>query len=505
MRKAVRFIYAPQINASQMPDVVLYRVTLTPGVGARATLEARAWPLDTASIWDPLPYGPVDLLIEALDGAGRAIERLERQWHKARPFSEPRALFRSVDDIVRGVARHLIHFRHPNAHEPERHPLFWHATATIDGSYLHEFTYPAWGHGMLIDFFMDFAAACPEQSETAIARRMAGELADALLACRSRPEAALPNLFYSTAVRGANGGQADGDTLMPTMSGNGARSLFRLGTDGRVVRWRRAAWDVALSLLNAQNADGSWPFRVKPDTGLVVKDYTSNSIPVILLWDDLLASTPDPEIESDTPANRAQMIQARKRALVWLMAQPWRDMRWEGFYEDIPNLPAYENMEWFDASLTVQYVLSRPGEFPGELGRAVAIARWIEDQFLCWHPDDVPGLGKGVVPIIPTALEQYRCYLPIDAHVARALDLFMMLWESTGDETYRARAITLAASLEEAQRPGGVISTWMWYDSAEDQRKRALTVPGCCDGDWFRCMAYDATILLRHRQNLDPR
>ncbi|MCX6895768.1 MAG: hypothetical protein NTZ16_09790, partial [Verrucomicrobia bacterium] len=275
-------------------------------------------------------------------------------------------------------------------------------------------------------------------------------------------------------------------------------ALFRLGLADNNPALIQAAWETALALVSVQNRDGSFAFRVNPKTGKVNNPYTSNVMPEVLLWDALLASKTFPSGAQDNSAVREKIAAARRRALDWMLAGPWQDYRWEGMYEDVPNQPAYFGLEWNDAAQAVEYVLARPGEFSGQREQAIAITRWIEDQFLCWYPDDVPN-RFGRVARTPSALEQYRCYQPIDAHAARAAALFLAVWRATGDESYRARARALTASIAQSQRSNGSIPTFWWLRAATEEGKSKMAIAGL---DCFRCVAMDARVLLAHLDEL---
>lgn len=501
VRRAIRFIYPPVFTLLPPKDAVHYQAQFSDAKGNKIETSATIPSIDMSGIWSKIAPGRFTGKICALDKDGRTIAQLKKEWHKARQFPGNAApIPQKLNDVVEGVAKFLLNYRNPKAYEPDRPPLLWHA-AVQDKGELHDFVYPAWGHALMAEFFLHYAAwdqVSEQQKEEA--QKLARSLLDDLSKHRTVDGCPYANLYYSSATRGKHGGGSEGETITPTMSGHAGRALLMFGLEFKDQSFIRAAWQTALSLVRVQHEDGSFPFRVNPQTGAVRQLYTSNIMPVVLFWDALLASPADSGVSEDTASARDAISAARKRALAWMMNGPWKDYRWEGMYEDVEELPAYENLQWFDASMAVSYVLARPEEFPSQREQALAITRWIEDQFLCWHDDDVHREASRI-PYTPAALEQYRCYSPIDAHAARAIDLFLSVWRATGDESYRMRACALAGSLAGSQRSNGAIPTWWWLNhvpaSGEAPKEKFIL-----HSDWFRCMAYDADILLAHLKEL---
>jgi hypothetical protein len=381
--------------------------------------------------------------------------------------------------------------------------MVWHAACNIAGG-LHPYVYPAWGHAILIEYLLDYASWSGADPKLAAAgTALIPALVEVIEAHKTPSDWLYGDLYYSTGSRGQMGGHADADGIMPTMSGHTGLALHRVGELQQNPRLIRAAWATGLSLAKVQQAEGNFIFRVHPQTGEVASPYTSNVMPVVRLWDALLDSTPAADNPHDTAEARAKLAESRRKAMDWMFAGPWKNLRWEGHYEDMANLAPYENLQWWDASLAVEYVLARPAEFPGRMPEALKIARWIEDQFVCWREEDVPNRGKRI-PLVPNALEQYRCYQPIDAHAARALSLFLAVWRANGDESYRARARAMATSIARAQRDSGAIATWWWMGSTagEGGETRMEFDPR---NDWFRCMAYDASVLIKHAAELSEK
>ena len=86
----------------------------------------------------------------------------------------------------------------------------------------------------------------------------------------------------------------------------------------------------------------------------------------------------------------------------------------------------------------------------------------------------------------PCALEQYRCYLPIDASAAKFIDTYLALWRATGEGEYLAKARALGATATRVQESDGFIGTW-WVASAGRNDHRYHT--------WVNCLLATARAL----------
>ena len=76
----------------------------------------------------------------------------------------------------------------------------------------------------------------------------------------------------------------------------------------------------------------------------------------------------------------------------------------------------------------------------------------------------------------PSVLEQYRCYCPIDASVAKLIRYFLFMYDLTGNKLDLAKARTLGDSMTQIQEASGRIPTPF---------RKAPPSPW---GDWINCM-----------------
>ena len=132
---------------------------------------------------------------------------------------------------------------------------------------------------------------------------------------------------------------------------------------------------------------------------------------------------------------------------------------------------------------------------PVRLRQAEEFVRFSGDQFVEWTPpydngrfpgDDAEDDGtwaRFCRPysryMTPCALEQYMCYVPIDASAAKFIDSCLALWRATGNDEYLAKARALGDTATRVQAPDGFLITW-WVRDASRHDDRYHT--------WINCM-----------------
>ena len=85
----------------------------------------------------------------------------------------------------------------------------------------------------------------------------------------------------------------------------------------------------------------------------------------------------------------------------------------------------------------------------------------------------------------PCVLEQYRCYLPVDASSAKLIATFQAAFTGTGKELYLAKAVALANNMTRVQNFfNGRYTTWWKYDNKGWKE------------DWINCAVYDAQVMM---------
>ena len=103
------------------------------------------------------------------------------------------------------------------------------------------------------------------------------------------------------------------------------------------------------------------------------------------------------------------------------------------------------------------------------------IVAWCEDQFTVWS-DPVHHMDWKHWKM-PTALEQYEYYTPIDASMGDMIGAYASAYRVTKDPLLLAKGKALADNITRHQRADGTIPTYF------DSRKGS---------DWVNCMVYVA-------------
>jgi len=249
--------------------------------------------------------------------------------------------------------------------------------------------------------------------------------------------------------------------------------LYRSSGD---VQYLNYAKHLADALVDLQNSDGSWPYRVSPVTGAVVEEYTSGGIFIAKFLDEMLNIEHIDRYKSSID-----------KVVRWTLDQPVQTNRWQGMYEDVKELPPYSNLENWDACETINFLCKHAEEIPSAIDAAESINRFIEDQFVIFGPH-VNHLACQTV--FPTVMEQYIFYYPMEVHTANWLVSLISLHQATKKEIYKIKALRAANAITRMQHAEGRYST-----SGVDWRFGTPLDPSFAD--WYGCNAMAALSLLK--------
>ena len=174
-----------------------------------------------------------------------------------------------------------------------------------------------------------------------------------------------------------------------------------------------------------------------------------------------------------------QWAKASDACFAWLEAHPLTDWNWDGQFEDIQPRPPYANPTKHNAVDAMFEILRR---FPNDkvrIEQCRRILRFCEKRFVCWErPANHPKWD------VPSVLEQYSCFIPIDASAAKMIRAYLALWRATGEPELLAKARTLGDTVTRVQTPEGRIPTFWTHDTLSDPIY-----------DWLNCMGSSAVAL----------
>jgi maltose/maltodextrin transport system substrate-binding protein len=88
--------------------------------------------------------------------------------------------------------------------------------------------------------------------------------------------------------------------------------------------WLDAATRIAATLKKNQLPEGRWPFRVDPQTGKVLEDYTSDQSEAILLLDDLVRNHGQKDLQDTID-----------KAVRWMLENPCKTFQWQQQWDDV--------------------------------------------------------------------------------------------------------------------------------------------------------------------------
>lgn len=201
-------------------------------------------------------------------------------------------------------------------------PYIYHAVIDDNNHFGYRASFPAFHHAYLIEAFLNYYNYSGQRE----AVRRARELADWTIAHSTPAEWKWPFLPWSTFSEGKPGGYEDKDNLQPDKVGYMGLSYTRLYEVTGERKYLDAARKAADTLTLQQSGDGSWPFRVNPQTGVVFQQYTAALFMNVAFLEKMFSLTHNPDYKN-----------AQITAWMWMLRNPIRTNNWSGLYEDIPK------------------------------------------------------------------------------------------------------------------------------------------------------------------------
>jgi uncharacterized protein YyaL (SSP411 family) len=248
------------------------------------------------------------------------------------------------------------------------------------------------------------------------------KLADWNIAHSTPGEWAFGNMPYSTFEEKKPGGFRDKTGIMPDKGAIMALAYIELYKASQEQRFLEASNAIGQTLASKQRTNGTWPFRVDPETEKVIEDYTSSVIYAVMLFENL------------DDLNKSDHYKTyRDRTWEWLINGPIKTKEFRGFYEDIPE--STEGRTNYDGLDVIRYLLANRTDSNGYLEMAQELNAWIEEIFM----DKIEGFepAEGI-------REQLQCNDVMGIHSLNWASMLKDLSEASGDEKMRERAIQTA-------------------------------------------------------------
>ena len=299
-----------------------------------------------------------------------------------------------------------------------------------------QLAYPGRQHAYFIFTFLRYYAYTGEGEWLLRAR----DLADWNIAHSTPATAIYNNVPYSTFTNGVAGGSQDVDSIEPDKSaflGSGYIAVYEATGDRKYLE---AATQVASTLAKHQRKDGSWPFRVVPETGVIRQDFGGAPVFFVEFFENLLRYHKKPEL-----------LSAHSQALKLMIERNIEKNLWGTYHEDIRLKPEnYLSAE--PMSFTAAYLFRHGNEHPEyvDMGRKV-IAR-MEERLV--HTE-----GHAAAPA-PAVAEQAGFDHIMPGHTARYCMALANLYATTGDEQVKRKALSAVNALTFMQSPAGLFRTF---------------------------------------------
>ena len=487
-RRSLWFIYPPVIGFHAQPGAASYTVSVKDDAGAIRTIVSTNAAVSLLDAWAEIPKGYVTVECLAKDGGGRPAGEPERRvFWKAAPFS-PRerpsdlpsyaVASRKIYDYLfkRPSMRHMIEHGCPDPSDPMN-------------------AYPSKMLGAEISAMVRYAALNPAKRETAL--DFARKAADWLISASEKKDA--PLAFFPPTYHGTNlTAKVNKGLVMlhyPALVGRAFLALHGAIREGRYLEQARG---IAATYLKLQGDDGTWPLKMELKTGRNVAANRLVPTSVIVFLVELAGETGDAAVKTSAD-----------HAIGYLRNGPMHDWNWEGQYEDVPPVDMrYDNLTPHFAASLAMALLKEDSMNTGHRTFARDVARFCEDQFVCWErpfdngrrfnvehfqrPGDQLNGGRWTHFVkfanwhVPCGLEQYHFYVPIDSATAKIIDLWLTLYRIEKNPLDLLKARTLGDSIVSMMKPDGRLPTsWQTEDGGDPSY------------DWPNCMYYTAGTLAR--------
>lgn len=470
---SVMFKYAPSFQNDQsswiIPKPAYYRYSAFSFADKQTYTFKAETPYEALSpIWEQLPDGEVYLKVEAVSDDGKDTYLAgSRMFYKTATFCPPypSAKYSYSEALKKGLS-----FMY---HQP--HILNWLKTGTPDHESHKIYCYSAVEVGSVINGMLQYNKFFPENDSSLLIAKKAADYIIANAEPKDAPLAYFPKVYEGTDMFAGN---YKGEIIMhePASTGMSFLALYER-TGGK--KYLEAALHLADSYLKSQLPSGTWYIRINKETGKPASDELCVPINIINFLSLLVEKY---HYDAGKPAVDA--------ALAWIWDNPVKTYNWTGQFEDVAAHKPYQNLSKYEASWFAQYLLNHADKHDDYISLALELIAFCEDQFVVWEkPGIYDNWGNASDRWhTPAVLEQYMCYVPIDASAVQMINTFMLAYDKTHSAIYREKARALANSVVNTQLDNGMIPTF-W-------------VPGFTEF-WNNCMVSSLSMLETMSNDMD--
>lgn len=464
---ALSFIYAPVFDFKEVPGAASYFFTAVDRFGERRCFSASSPHAALSPVWAQLPPGPVFLTVDALDPSGRKIAVSgTRSFYRNAPFTgcyPPKTC--SYAECARKAYAYFFKFKYVQDMAQGR-PDYTYSL----------FCYPSKMHAAIINGMVNHAEMIPEQKETAlaVARGSAAHLMKNAVPAGKKLEY-LP-LTYENDPGKAGAGVNTIMMLYPAGVGSAMLNLFKATGDRQYLDY---AVRIGEQYLRLQQPNGTWHLALSIKDGSPAGKNYAVPTSVMIFLEKLAQTTGD-----------AKYRKAAEKGIPYIKNM-LRSFNWEGQFEDVELMQKpYQNLTKHNGTDIVFYLAKRTPDDPELRGYARELQRFSEDQFVVWEQPGwmykfhIPGFRPLEATrtkkwgwynwTTPAVLEQYRCFVPVDASLAKMIRYYLFLYDLEKNPMDLAKARALGDAVTRIQGPDGRIPTWCDLSRPVEQ-------------DWINC------------------
>jgi hypothetical protein len=388
----------------------------------------------------------------------------------AQPRSAPEGLSQASAGAVRKAFQFLVSdtgkdktIRDENGKQWP--PYIYHAVIDDGDQFSYRMSYPAFHHPYLIEAFLNYYNYTGDDE----AVRRARQIADWTIAHSTPASWKWSLLPWSTFTEGRPGGFIDKDTLQPDKTGYMGLSYARLYDVTGESKYLDAAKGIADTLERQQSKNGSWPFRVNPQTGEVHEQYTAGLMMPIAFLERMYQLTGNRDYKN-----------AQIAAWMWMLRNPVRTGNWSGFYEDIKKEDG--SQVYYAPAQTIRLLL--PYRHPANADSYLAHARHLFD----WVMDGLAFVDRDMGLLLR---EQTSYLAATPSSTMSWIQMAAEFYLVTGEEKYRATVLEgLRSVTRYGLKPDGRTHNTMlgpriygdkasWYSLTSPIVRYILQVMGC--------------------------
>lgn len=439
---AKKFIYAPSFDFEAVKGAESYRYTATIEDGQCWSFMDVSPKQPLSPIWNSIPQGSdVTLIVEGVDAAGTVVGVAgKRNFWRDYGFNPP------YTGAVRGYREAAIlgmlyvhtmpavqNFK--NSSEP-------------DMNYPH-FTYPCKIIGAVVQVETLLAKILPAYRQEALA--IATSAAKFLMDNARKPGEKLayfPPTYYKD-LQASKYSWNRGKTMAMEAASAGEAYLDLYNATGE-EKYLEQALGIANTYLSLQNEDGSWYIKYDFCSGEPVNECKAMLHPLLRYF-----------LRLEREYGQQQYAQARLRGERWMAEHIVERFDMTGQFEDVNvmGLKPYQNLTNCTAAPYASYLICR-GASETDIKTAYELVRFSEDQFVYWDcPINADGYKRDATPCV---FEQYKYAMPVDNSTCNVANAMLDIYEQTGDELMRAKAMALVDNITVVQcvNTGKIPTTW---------------------------------------------